>query len=58
MSKVHFFVDERRITVSGSRVVIKDVVKVLCGAKRGEADNRKRFVTCDDCKKRQRSRKP
>lgn len=48
--KVHFFTEEKRIVVRGGIVTISEDVSILCEATRGNADNRRRFVTCEDCK--------
>lgn len=54
---VHYFTEETRIDVKASgRVDRRDVISIACGAKVGEADNRKRQVTCQDCRAEMRKK--
>lgn len=48
--KIHFAVAETRITVRGGKVVIRERFAIYCGAKTGEADTRRRYVTCERCR--------
>lgn len=51
VSLVHYFEEFDHIEVSDSRVKRGVEVRVLCGASEGEADNRRRCVTCPDCRR-------
>jgi len=46
---VHYFEVFDRIKVSGEQITMDAEVRVLCGAKDGEADNRAHEVTCPRC---------
>jgi len=46
---IHFFQTFDRFTLSQGVMVARQEHMILCGKKDGEADNRKRFVTCPRC---------
>jgi len=52
MSKsiIHYFAEFDQIKIIKGKINKSIIIKVLCGATTGEADNRKKYVTCSKCK--------
>lgn len=53
---IHYFEEFEVIRVQGNRAIYSTETRLLCGAQQGQADNRKRKVTCLACKRKLKER--